>query len=1104
MKTKRFYFLFIQTIALVIISSLVAPIPGAYSKTTVTRVSECEREVSNKIEIWSDPDPEIFTAAELAGMTPLERGFYKYTKGNHIGYGEAKMNEIAQEWQSQVTDHWNGPTMEQMQNAAEDLGLSYDDVRQAISSRDKHGNTQDISNPLRDRIVNRAKEMIAAAGGKNNCSNVNCCEICFKTDVKVRKKTDPPTPGYHQVEVCKPGTRSGIFPVDGNDITKNQQGTTGFCGYSPGNAWDSSIAHETGHLMGIDDSYLESGGFKDGHDFDIMNSSYGFPHEDAVRQVLQNAGLDCNCCPTTADGFYQDYGITALAVGDAILGNHCDRMRRLLTRLQHQLADFELAHNISVTAKIDLPQKIRSQIKRLQDALKDCHEPTDGYIGWDNSVLCTFLDGLFYPVPLTPSTPQEPDGEDPRDTPGPEEPGQTDTPGAIDGGETPSGPVVVAGPKISLEPGGDEPRDVDTPEDGGQTDTPGTTPEDEDDDDDNEEVTVTVYVKASQTVMDSSGTQAIEAASGTQVKFFTDDTTDVALPGDGVNRSQSGYDQDPIQGVTDDQGQVALEVPISAVDNPEAVDGLGLAINSTAAGGKNIQVKGTTPKTIVNTFPEGLKKYIKDTTVINGFTFVTIGYPKHLEGTIQGLINSIPGVISSETNWCDTIQEITDPLYLGKGAWKQKYDNQWAIKRVGFTNDKNSAWEKAGKNLSDVIVAVIDTGLDWNHLDLDWDNIWINKDEIPDNNKDDDNNGFVDDIIGWNFYGRNNKPWDHNGHGTIVAGIIAAAQNNGTGIAGINPKAKIMVLKAINNFGHARKSYLSRAIIYAADNGADIINMSVGGKHLSIMEKEAVKYAVSKGVLIVIAAGNYGTDIKEFGLANHPDVITVASTDFKDKRAAFSNCGKQVDIAAPGMDVLSLRARYTDAMRDIPDVKYVNGANYVGKDKRYYRASGTSFSAPIVAGTASLIYSKHPDWSMKQIRQVLLQSADDIEIPGIDQYTGYGLLNAAAALTADPQFFIFGSIKGVKVIKTKKGPALQVTGTAIANQFKKAWLEIGAGESPTEWKRVADPVTKEIKDSVLGEIGAGQFKGAKLWYIKLIVEHKNGKKRETWFRLSLG
>ena len=326
---------------------------------------------------------------------------------------------------------------------------------------------------------------------------------------------------------------------------------------------------------------------------------------------------------------------------------------------------------------------------------------------------------------------------------------------------------------------------------------------------------------------------------------------------------------------------------------------------------------------------------------------------------------------ASNAGW--TIQSrVRDPYYLSRGSWGQDYDDEWAIKRVGFTNDENSAWNLLDSKAKLVVVAVIDSGLAWNHEDLSLENLWINENEIPENGKDDDRNGYIDDVVGWNFVQKNNLPWDFGGHGTLLAGVIAGSQNNGIGIAGINPHAKIMVLKVVDDRGRTNAGLVAKAILYAAYNGARVINLSVGGKDLTLAGKLAIDYAHHKGAVIVVAAGNNGINVKDFGPAALNKVITVAATDPNDKRLGYSNWGAGIDIAAPGVDVLSLRAMGSDLVRGVPGMKYKPGENYVGKDKKYYRASGTSVAAPIVAGTASLMLSKYPHLTNKQVKHMLL------------------------------------------------------------------------------------------------------------------------------------
>lgn len=223
-------------------------------------------------------------------------------------------------------------------------------------------------------------------------------------------------------------------------------------------------------------------------------------------------------------------------------------------------------------------------------------------------------------------------------------------------------------------------------------------------------------------------------------------------------------------------------------------------------------------------------------------------------------------------------------------------------------------------------MAVIDTGLDWFHPDLPARALWRNDKETPGNGVDDDGNGYVDDVIGWNFIDGNNKPWDHDGHGTFVAGVIAAGLGNGVGIAGINPAARIMALKALDPFGQGHASAVAEAIAYAADNGASVINLSLGGPTLTKTEQLAVDHARSKGAVVVVAAGNSAAAVADYAPAALPGVITVTATGRRDDRAGFSNWGPAIDIAAPGIDVLSLRGRNTAAGRQVQGGEAVDAA----------------------------------------------------------------------------------------------------------------------------------------------------------------------------------
>jgi len=481
--------------------------------------------------------------------------------------------------------------------------------------------------------------------------------------------------------------------------------------------------------------------------------------------------------------------------------------------------------------------------------------------------------------------------------------------------------------------------------------------------------------------------------------------------------------------------------------------------------------------------------------------------PKRLTPTVLGLATlglALLGLAALPATGPAFAQPASDdPYFNASGSWGQDYPDQWAIQRVGLTAARDSAYAILGSQGEPVVVAVIDTGLDWHHADIDWDQIWSNPGEIPENGIDDDGNGYVDDMIGWNFMSDNNQPWDHDGHGTFVTGVIAAATDNGTGMRGINPHARIMVLKALNNFGHTRATDIAEAIVYATNNGADVINLSVGGRGTTQIEEDALAYAAEHDVVLVVAAGNEGIRVDDWGIAGSERVITVASTGFEDERTVFSNWGPGIDIAAPGLDVLSLRARRTDTMRAIPGVRYEDAAAYVGEDRRYYRASGTSFSAPIVAGAASLLLSQRPELSAQEVRLLLLNTARDVGSPGIDQYTGYGLLDVTAALGATP-FSIEAMIERVEVVNASGGPAVRVFGHASASEFAQASLALGPGEEPDRWFDVLPEIAASDATTALGDIPAARFGGFAVWTLRLTVTDEEGRQREFRYLLNLG
>jgi subtilisin family serine protease len=357
--------------------------------------------------------------------------------------------------------------------------------------------------------------------------------------------------------------------------------------------------------------------------------------------------------------------------------------------------------------------------------------------------------------------------------------------------------------------------------------------------------------------------------------------------------------------------------------------------------------------------------------------------------------------------------------------------------------------------------------------------------------------------MGWDFLGRNNKPWDFDGHGTMTAGIIASSWKDKDGIAGVNPFAQLMILKAVNNFGHTRLFMIAQAIKYAADNGARVINLSVGGEGKNSVIQAAVDYAYAKNVVIVAAAGNSDVDVSKSGLAGSDKILTVGATGLDDQKAVFSNWGN-ISVVAPGVDVLSLHATRTDLILGIQGAKYTAGAAFVGDDKRYYRASGTSFAAPLVSGLASLMIANDPSLTNQQVMAIIKSTARDVGTPGVDQFTGYGIVDARAALSASKDYFLYAGIKRVEVIQKAGAQALRFYGVADANALKSARVEIGAGENPASWKAVGAAKKTSGPEGVLAEIPATNFAGSPVWQVRVIATHNNGASREARFRLKLG
>ncbi|MBK8574248.1 MAG: S8 family serine peptidase [Elusimicrobia bacterium] len=361
------------------------------------------------------------------------------------------------------------------------------------------------------------------------------------------------------------------------------------------------------------------------------------------------------------------------------------------------------------------------------------------------------------------------------------------------------------------------------------------------------------------------------------------------------------------------------------------------------------------------------------------------------------------------------------------------YPGLWGMAKI----QAPSAWDMAQGN--GVVVAVVDTGVDHTHPDLA-SNIWSNPGEITGNGIDDDGNGYVDDVRGWNFVANTNSISDGHSHGTHVSGTIAAVGNNGVGVIGVAPSAHVMAIKGLDDDGSGYDVDLAQGIVYAADNGADVINMSWGGTGDSPVIEEAIRRVL--GVVLVAAAGNSAIDASQFLPAKYDSVVTVSAFNSADVMASFSNFGAKIDVAAPGVGIQST----------------VPGGYYSSYN-------GTSMACPHVAGLAALLLSQHPSLTNEQVRQAIRQSADDVGAAGFDTQSGFGRINAFKTLQAKtfPNVTITSPHQFAPV-----GNVVDVRGSADGTAISSRRLDYGSGGSPSSFYPIGTASTGSVTNGSLG------------------------------------
>lgn len=348
------------------------------------------------------------------------------------------------------------------------------------------------------------------------------------------------------------------------------------------------------------------------------------------------------------------------------------------------------------------------------------------------------------------------------------------------------------------------------------------------------------------------------------------------------------------------------------------------------------------------------------------------------------------------------------PNYLKQAAdvpSDPRFAEQWGLDNTGQSGgtpdadiDAPEAWTLETGS-SDVVVAVVDSGVDYNHPDL-FANMWRNPNDCNANGVDDDGNGYVDDCYGINPVYQSSDPMDDNGHGTHVAGIIGATGDNGVGVAGVNWHVSIMACKFLDaeghSYGYGADSDEIHCFQYIADmktRGVNIVavNASFGGLLFDPDELAAIKVLEEKGILLIAAAGNDGFDSDELpsypANYNLPNIISVAATDRADALASFSQFGRYtVDLGAPGVDILS--------------TMLVNNtlSDYCSPSDLYCFLPGTSMAAPFVTGVAALLKAYNPTLDWKAIKNLILAGGDDNTALTGKTITGKRL-NANGALT---------------------------------------------------------------------------------------------------------
>jgi subtilisin family serine protease len=468
----------------------------------------------------------------------------------------------------------------------------------------------------------------------------------------------------------------------------------------------------------------------------------------------------------------------------------------------------------------------------------------------------------------------------------------------------------------------------------------------------------------------------------------------------------------------------------------------------------------------------------------------TVKLPAGIDTTgLRPTFSQLAGFVDIEPNLIVSGSSVTvnDTNYSSQQAWHEQI-------RTNSTTE--AAWDYTTGD-SSVVVAVLDSGVNYNHEDLD-DFRWANPLETPGNGIDDDGNGRVDDVFGYDFISTDRIPLDEHGHGTAIAGIIAGAGGNSQGVAGISWRSRILPVRVLNQFNSGTLGGFVNGIEYvnnlvAAGANVRVINASLSVPGTSSQLQDAVSDAATNGILLVAAAGNDGGNIDSSSLTvfpaelTHDNVITVGSATSTDGRSSFSNYGStSVDLAAPG------EAIYTTVYdpQSPANNSYGSSQRFGPSDPTIWQISGTSFAAPMVAGAAALLFSYKPDATVEDVRDAILNNVDVVSAWSGLSVTG-GRLNVFKAIQAFSNSFggfsrvVIGDQSGASAsdsfeVRPKSGDSstvevvrnsVVVTTTNNANSRRVGIFALGANDTVT----VADGVNARLYIS--GGAGADSLQG---------------------------